>query len=57
MPVRTRFIKLGEPRRVMIRSSRCQDLVVMEEFLARQGLERVGILRFIKHILFWRKMK
>jgi len=41
----------------MIRSSRCKDLVVMEEFLASQGLERVGILRFIKHILFWRKMK
>ena len=56
MAVKTRYIKPGEARRVMVRTTRCRDLVLVEDYLESQGFERVGLLRFIRHIVFWRKM-
>ena len=53
--IRTRYIKRGEPRRVFIRASRCEEVVKLKEFLARQGLEAVGRLGYLKPLSFWRK--
>lgn len=53
--IRTRYIKRGEPRRVFIRASRCGEVVKLKEFLESQGLEAVGLLGYLKHLVFWRK--
>ena len=53
--IRTRYIKRGEPRRVFIRASRCEEGVKLKEFLESQGLEAVGLLGYLKHLIFWRK--
>jgi len=53
--IRTRYIKRGEPRRVFIRASRCEEVVKLKEFLESQGLEAVGLLGYLKHLIFWRK--
>ena len=53
--MRTRYIKRGEPRRVFFRASRCEDVVKLQEFMKRRGLESVGLLGYLKHLIFWRK--
>ena len=51
--MKRRFIKNQTKDRVMIRSRCCEDLCNLAAHCRTLGYEEVGLVGFLKHILFW----
>ena len=57
--MRLRFIKPGTRDRIMvrIRSVNLPDACAIREFVVGQGYEQVGLVKFLLHLVFWKKKK
>ena len=55
--MRLRFIKPGTRDRIMVRMSSVNlpDACATQKFVVEQGYEQVGLVRFLLHLVFWKK--
>jgi hypothetical protein len=51
--MRARWVKKGSRERVMVRTNTVKVLNKAMPALEQLGMEEVGIVAFLKHILFW----
>lgn len=57
--MRLRFIKPGTRDRIMVRMSSVNlpDACATQKFVVGQGYEQVGLVKFLLHLVFWKKKK
>jgi hypothetical protein len=51
--MRARWIKKGSRERVMVRTNTVKVLNKVSPSIEQVGMEEVGVIAFLKHILFW----